>query len=76
MSTLSWNCRGLGNPRTVQELVDLVSTKKPKMVFLMETKVGRQQMERIKNLLKFEGSFVVDSVRGWFNVNVERDELG
>ena len=64
MSTISWNCRGLGNPRTVQELVDIVSTKKPKIVFLMEVKVGRQQVERVKNKLRFEGCFIVDSVRG------------
>ena len=64
MSTLSWNYRGLGNPRSVQELVDLVSTKKPKLVFLMEIKVGRLQVDRVRNKLQYEGSFVVDSVRG------------
>ena len=65
MSTLSWNCRGLGNLKTVQELVDIVSTKKPKLVFMIEMKVGRQQVERVKNKLKFEGCFIVDSaIRG------------
>ena len=64
MSIISWNCRGLGNLRTVQELVDLVSTKKPKMVFLMEVKVGRNQVERVKNKIQFDGLFMVDSVRG------------
>ena len=64
MSIISWNCRGLGNLRTVQELVDIISIKKPKIVFLMEFKVGRQQVERVKNKLKFEGCFTVDSVRG------------
>ena len=64
MSILSWNCRGLGNPRTVQELMDLVSIKQPKMVFLMEVKVGRSHVERVKEKIKFEGLFTVDSVRG------------
>ncbi|XP_031120221.1 uncharacterized protein LOC116023364 [Ipomoea triloba] len=54
MSTLSWNCRGLGNPRTVREVVDLVSRKKPEFVFLMETKVGRSHAERLRVKLGFE----------------------
>jgi hypothetical protein len=33
MSTLSWNCRGLGQPQTVQELVRLVRNLCPKIVF-------------------------------------------
>ncbi|VFQ90108.1 unnamed protein product [Cuscuta campestris] len=62
MSTLSWNCRGLGNPRTVREIVDMVSTKKPNFVFLMETKVGREHAERVRVKLGFEGLFYVDRV--------------
>ncbi|XP_031124166.1 uncharacterized protein LOC116026880 [Ipomoea triloba] len=62
MSTLSWNCRGLGNPRTVREVVDLVSRKKPEFVFLMETKVGRIHAERLRVKLGFEGLFYVESV--------------
>lgn len=60
MSTLSWNCRGLSNPRTVQELVDLVSMTKPSFIFLMEVKVGRAQVEKIKTRLGFEGLFFMD----------------
>ncbi|XP_031101919.1 uncharacterized protein LOC116005823 [Ipomoea triloba] len=62
MSTLSWNCRGLGNPRTVREVVDLVSRKKPEFVFLMETKVNREHAERLRVKIGFEGLFYVDSV--------------
>jgi len=62
MSTLSWNCRGLGNPRTVREVVDMVSCKKPDFVFLMETKVGRSHVERLRVKLGFEGLFYVDSI--------------
>ncbi|KAJ1296239.1 hypothetical protein BS78_01G284600 [Paspalum vaginatum] len=47
MNLLSWNCRSLGRSLTVQELVCLVQTYKPKIVFLSET---RQQPERIRNL--------------------------
>ncbi|XP_031107282.1 uncharacterized protein LOC116011973 [Ipomoea triloba] len=61
MSTLSWNCRGLGDPRTVRELVDLVSSKKPDFVFLMETKVGRIHAERLRIKLRYDGLFYVDN---------------
>ncbi|XP_019159684.1 PREDICTED: uncharacterized protein LOC109156288 [Ipomoea nil] len=54
MSTLSWNCRGLGNPWTVQEVVDMVSKNKPDFVFLMETKVDRSHAERLRVKLGFD----------------------
>jgi hypothetical protein len=47
MSLLGWNPRGLGQPGTVHELVLLVRTYKPKIVFISET---RQREEKIKNL--------------------------
>ncbi|XP_031099874.1 uncharacterized protein LOC116004082 [Ipomoea triloba] len=62
MSTLCWNCRGLGNPRTVRELIDLVYIKKPDFIFLMETKVGRIHAECVRIKLGFEGLFYVDNV--------------
>jgi len=62
MITLSWNCCVFGNPRTVREVVDLVSRKKPEFVFLMETKVGRMHAERLRVKLGFEGLFYVESV--------------
>ena len=62
MSTLSWNCRGLGHPRTVQVLIDLVRYKKPSFVFLMETLCHRTQLEHLKMKLGFENLFVVDRV--------------
>ncbi|XP_019181689.1 PREDICTED: uncharacterized protein LOC109176754 [Ipomoea nil] len=61
MSTLSWNCRGLGNPQTVREIEDVVSRKKPDFVFLMETKVNRDHAERLRVKLGFEGLFNVDN---------------
>ncbi|XP_031094366.1 uncharacterized protein LOC115998845 [Ipomoea triloba] len=62
MSVLSWNCRGLGNSRTVREVMDLVSRKKPEFVFLMEAKVGRNHAERLRVKLGYEGLFYVDNV--------------
>ncbi|XP_019158575.1 PREDICTED: uncharacterized protein LOC109155346 [Ipomoea nil] len=63
MSTLSWNCRGLGNPRTVREIEGMVSRKKPDFVYLMETKVGKDNAERLRVKLGFEGLFYVNPVR-------------
>ncbi|XP_019164331.1 PREDICTED: uncharacterized protein LOC109160499 [Ipomoea nil] len=39
----------------------MVSRKKPKFVFLMETKVGRVHAERLRVKLGFDGLFYVDS---------------
>ena len=59
---LSWNCRGLGHPRKVQVLIDLVRCKKPAIIFLMETLCGKDKLENIKRKLGFDGLFVVDRV--------------
>ena len=37
MSCLIWNCRGLGNPCTGNELADIVRAKDPSVVFIAET---------------------------------------
>ncbi|XP_019178363.1 PREDICTED: uncharacterized protein LOC109173576 [Ipomoea nil] len=60
MSTLSWNCRGLGNSQTVQEVMALEAKNKPTFIFLMETKVRRQPAESLKLKLHFDGLFYVD----------------
>jgi hypothetical protein len=57
---MSWNYRGLGQPRTIQELVHLVRKFCPKIVFLLET---RQHSDRVRNLnsrLGLNKCFVVD----------------
>jgi exonuclease III len=60
MNLLSWNCRGLGNPRTVRDLHQLVKEKRPGIVFLMETLVSQSYMERICNRLQFDNIFFVN----------------
>jgi exonuclease III len=62
MITLSWNCRGLGNPTAVRELCRLCKVKKPNLVFLMETKLRQQKMEKIRIKIGFRNMFVVDCV--------------
>ena len=45
MSALSWNCRGLGNPFTVNALHKIVKEEDPTLVFLMETKYDVTEMK-------------------------------
>ena len=47
----------LGNPQTEAELVDLVGKKDPKMVFLMETKVDMDVIERISRKMLYNFFF-------------------
>jgi exonuclease III len=62
MSLLSWNCQGLGNPGAVRDLCQLMKEKKPKILFLMETKCRKDRMEVLRVKIGFEGMFVVDPV--------------
>ena len=61
MSSLSWNCRGLGNPQTEDELVALVRNKDPEVIFKMEKKVEKAVLERIGRKIQFSNLFVVPS---------------
>jgi exonuclease III len=40
MKLLSWNCKGLGNPRTVRALKKLIANNHPDIIFLMDTKLN------------------------------------
>ena len=59
MIPFSWNCRGLGNPRSVRVLHVIVQCWKPNIVFLMETKSKVKRMERIKNRVGFANGLIV-----------------
>lgn len=60
MKMLSWNCQGLGNPLTFQELRVIVTQERPNLVFIMETKNSEQKVLRIKRRLKFQNSYIVN----------------
>ena len=61
MIPFSWNCRGLGNPRSIKALHVMVQRWKPDIVFLMETKSKVKHMERIKNRVGFANGLIVPS---------------
>jgi hypothetical protein len=68
MIILSWNCRGLGNLRTVRDLRLMVKEKKVTLLFLMETKVRNKAMQCLRVSLGFDGLLTVDPVGksgGW-----------
>lgn len=60
MIGVSWNCRGLGNPRAVLVLKDLVRSRRPDFIFLIETLVHSNKMEEIKIAIGYDGVFCVD----------------
>ena len=58
MSCLVWNCRGLGNPCTVNKLAEMVRAKDPSIVFLAETWVHEARLKVVKRKIQFENMFV------------------
>ncbi|XP_040987679.1 uncharacterized protein LOC121235397 [Juglans microcarpa x Juglans regia] len=61
MILLSWNSRGLGNPRRVRVLADLVREEDTKVLFLQETKLHARAAEKLKFRLGFENCLAVSS---------------
>ncbi|KAL4628496.1 hypothetical protein ACB092_05G243100 [Castanea dentata] len=64
MNSLSWNCRGLGNPWSVRALHDMVRRWDPRIVFLLETKLKVRHVERVRKRLGFANGFIKPS-RGY-----------
>lgn len=62
MNILSWNCRGLGLPRTVQDLVALVGAKSPRLVFLSETRMSGDRAMNLRWRLGLKHAVAVDSI--------------
>ncbi|KAK1398276.1 hypothetical protein POM88_008139 [Heracleum sosnowskyi] len=62
MNVLSWNCRGVGRPRNVQFLSDVVRQEKPGVVFLCETLAKKSKMEWVQLKIGYQGMFVVDPI--------------
>ena len=48
VSIMSWNCRVLGNPWSVQALKRVIRKEGPNLVFLMETKLEKKDMKKVQ----------------------------
>lgn len=62
MKLLSWNPRGPGNPRGIQNLHALLTREVPDMLFLQETRLKACQWSLCKYKLSFLNCFVVDAI--------------
>ena len=62
MNLLCWNCRGLGNPRTVRQIKRWCTSFSPDMVFLSETKIKKEVAEQFKDRIGFSNALGVSSV--------------
>jgi len=54
MIILSWNCRGLGEPRTVPALCDLIRIHKPDIIFLSETLCHANKIVEVRRMVRYE----------------------
>lgn len=61
MSSISWNCRGLGNFRAIRALKRLVLFKDPAVIFLCETTSSREHTDKLISQLQFQCVFTVPS---------------
>ncbi|XP_058762667.1 uncharacterized protein LOC131636038 [Vicia villosa] len=62
MKILSWNCRGLSNPRAIPNLRQLAQKHHPYILFLSETLATNHKLESVRVSLKFDSCLTVDVV--------------
>ena len=62
MSILSLNCHGLGDKSAVGELSKLIKVQRPRIVFLMETKLKKKGVEGVRDELKIDNVVCEDRI--------------
>ncbi|XP_060972109.1 uncharacterized protein LOC133038080 [Cannabis sativa] len=62
MIVISWNGRGLSNPRAVRQLRLLISQTSPDVIFIMESKLSVGSITKFRNILKFPNGVEVPRV--------------
>jgi exonuclease III len=60
MRILIWNCRGLGQAQTVQELARLVREFKPDLVFLSETRQNKAVVVKVCSRVGFSNCLPIN----------------
>ena len=61
MSTINWNCRGFGNPRTVYALKRALQKEALQFIFLMETKLSHEAIKYKQQELEYTQGLAVSS---------------
>lgn len=64
MKILSWNCRGIGNPRAERALSRLIFKQDPDLVFLMETRKKKGEMQVVGRKIGYKQMIAVDCREG------------
>jgi hypothetical protein len=57
--TLGWNGRGVGQPAAVQNLVCLVQTHRPSLVFICKTRESKQKVRNLRLRIGMSECFAV-----------------
>ncbi|CAM8880259.1 unnamed protein product [Rhodiola kirilowii] len=61
MKLVCWNCRGVGGPRAVRSICDVVNTHRPSILGLLETKKADGNWDELRCRLGFKGCLSVRS---------------
>lgn len=59
MNLISWIRRGLGRPRAIRALQNLISSNRPTIVGLLETKLSVREWDTLRVKVGFQNCFVV-----------------
>ena len=61
MRALCWNCHGVVNPATVQELHEFARKFAPAILCIVETQIEGSRVEALASTLGYDRAYAVDS---------------